>query len=82
MIKRDFAEKIERLGYPPAEFARLMGRHPSWGYRQLYAGKVNAVTSLGRTIIPAYEVERILASAEPYNPKPRRPKAEPLEAAA
>lgn len=66
----------KRIGYPPAEFARLNGRHASWGYRQLYAGNVKAVTSLGRILIPASEVERVMATAEAYNPRPKKRKAE------
>jgi hypothetical protein len=63
-----------RAGYSPSEFARSCGKHPSWGYRQLYYGNVKAVTSLGRILIPASEVERVMAAA-PYNPKPKKPKA-------
>ncbi len=72
----------DRLGYPPAEYARLNGRSASWAYRQLYAGKINAITSLGRILIPASEVERVMGEAKPYNPKRRQPKAKPMEAAA
>jgi hypothetical protein len=68
-------EKNKRLGYPPSEYARLNGRHPSWAYRQLYAGKVKAITSLGRILIPASEVERVMAEAKPYEPKARKRKA-------
>jgi hypothetical protein len=64
----------ERLGYSPAEFAALYGRHPSWAYRLLYGGKVKALTDLGRILIPASELERVLATAAPYNPKPRKHK--------
>lgn len=72
-------QPIIRAGYSPAEFAGLFGKHPCWTYRQLYAGKVHAVTTLGRILIPASEVERILAPAEPYNPRPK-PKRAPAAA--
>jgi hypothetical protein len=72
----------ERLGYSPAEFAASCGRHPSWAYRLLYAGKVKAVTELGRVLIPARELERILSSAAPYNPQPRKAKARLTESGA
>ena len=65
-------DQTKRLGYPPSEWARLNSRHPSWAYRQLYAGKVKAITSLGRILIPASEVERVMAEAKPYNPRPRK----------
>jgi hypothetical protein len=66
-------EKIEysRAAYSPAEFAASCGRHASWAYRLLYANKIRAVTELGRILIPASELERVLGLAEPYNPKPK-----------
>ncbi len=68
-----------RLSYSPSEFARACGRHPSWGYRRVYSGDVNVVTNLGRLLIPATEVERLMAEAKPYNPKPKKRKAEKAE---
>ena len=66
-------EKIEfnRAAYSPAEFAASCGRHPSWAYRLLYANKIRAVTELGRILIPASELERVLNLAQPYDPKPK-----------
>jgi hypothetical protein len=64
----------KRAAYSPAEFAATCGRHPSWAYRLLYGGKVRALTDLGRILIPASELERVLSCAAPYNPKPRKPK--------
>jgi hypothetical protein len=63
-----------RVAYSLAEFAALCGRHPSWAYRLLYGGKVRALTDLGRILIPASELERVLSCAASYNPKPRTPK--------
>jgi hypothetical protein len=62
---------ISRVAYSAAEFAASCGRHPSWAYRLLYANKLKAVTELGRILIPASELERVLSLAEPYNPKPK-----------
>jgi hypothetical protein len=66
-------EKFEcsRAAYSPAEFAATCGRHPSWAYRLLYANKVRGITELGRILIPASELERVLRLAEPYNPQPK-----------
>lgn len=66
----------DRAAYSPSEFAAACNRHPSWAYRALYAGKLRAITSLGRILIPAAEIERILATAAPYDPKPKKRKAE------
>lgn len=63
-----------RVAYSPAEFAKLFGKSQTWGYRQIYAGKVNAITEHGRILIPAKEVERILESAGIYNGQ-EKPKA-------
>ncbi|MEP6699532.1 MAG: hypothetical protein ABJB09_07370 [Verrucomicrobiota bacterium] len=75
-VKNHTIQNTERIGYSPAQFARACEKHPSWAYRALYSGKIKAVTSLGRLLIPASEVERIMATAETYNPKPKKRKAE------
>jgi len=72
---QDQHQTTNRAAYSPAEFAATCGRHPSWAYRLLYGGKIHAITELGRLLIPASELQRILGLAQPYNPKPR-PKAE------
>ena len=67
----------KRVAYSPGEFAELFGKSQTWGYRQIYAGKVNAITEHGRILIPAKEVERVLESAGIYNgrEKPKQAKA-------
>jgi hypothetical protein len=62
---------VDRAAISPAEFAASCGKHASWAYRLLYAGKVRAVTELGRILIPTSELERVLKLARPYNPKPK-----------
>ncbi len=37
-----------RMGYTPAEFAAHFGRHQSWAYRLLYAGKIEKIDHAGR----------------------------------
>ena len=56
-----------RVAFSPGEFAALFGKSQTWGYRQIYAGKVKTITEHGRILIPAKEVERILESAGIYN---------------
>ena len=63
------APAIPRIGYTPTEFAALFGRKATWGYRLLYAGRVKAVTNLGRIMIPHSEAERIMSQPEIYNPR-------------
>lgn len=62
-------KSLERVAFSPGEFAALFGKSQTWGYRQIYAGKVKPVTEYGRILIPAAEVDRILATAGIYNGK-------------
>src|SRR5436190_9363125 len=68
-VAREPLPLTERLGYSPAEFAALFGRSPTWGYRQIYAGRVKPVADCGRLIIPRAEVESVLARRRDYNPR-------------
>jgi hypothetical protein len=68
---RTATQSTNRAAYSPAEFAATCGRHPSWAYRLLYANKIQAVTELGRLLIPASELDRVLGLAVPYDPKPK-----------
>ncbi len=64
--------KFDRVAFTPAEFAAMFGKSQTWGYRQIYAGKVKTITQHGRILIPAAEVERILAEAGIYNGEKKR----------
>jgi len=59
-----------RAALSPREFAASFGKHASWAYRLLYSGKIHAITELGRLLIPATELERVLNLAQRYDPKP------------
>jgi len=59
----------EKVVLSPTEFASLFGRHYTWGYRQIYAGKVKVITNLGRIMIPRSEVDRLLQQTETYTGK-------------
>jgi hypothetical protein len=61
--------ECSRAAYSPSEFAASFGKHPTWTYRLLYRGKIRAITELGRLLIPATELQRVLSLAEPYNPQ-------------
>lgn len=60
----------QRAAYSPSEFAALFGKSATWGYRQLYSGRVNAITGDGRLMIPASEVAKISGKAAVYDGKP------------
>ena len=67
----------QRVAFSPKEFAELFGKEQTWGYRQIYAGKVKTVTEYGRMMIPASEVEKILGKADVYTERKTKPKAPP-----
>jgi len=58
----------ERAAYSPTEFAALFGRSPTWGYRQIYAGRIKPIADCGRLLVPHTEVDSILARRREYNP--------------
>jgi hypothetical protein len=62
----------ERLGYSPAEFGGLFGRSATWGYRQIYAGRVKPISDCGRILVPRSEVDSFLARRGEYNPKRKK----------
>ena len=73
------ASEFKRMAFSPGEFAKLFGKSQTWGYRQIYAGKVKAITEFGRTLIAAAEVEKILKTAGVYDglkPKTAKTKAQ------
>ena len=80
-VAREPVPLTERLGYSPAEFAAFFGRSPTWGYRQIYAGRVKPIADCGRIIIPRAEIELVLARRGEYNPTQTRGRRTPLEAA-
>jgi hypothetical protein len=59
----------ERLSFSPKEFSEANGKSTTWGYRQIYSGKVKVISDSGRMLIPRSEVDRFLARATEYNPK-------------
>ena len=67
----------DRLGYSAAEFAGLFGRSATWGYRQIYAGRVKPICDCGRILVPRSEVDSFLARCTEYNPKPK-PKSDAM----
>jgi hypothetical protein len=57
----------ERLSLSPKEFSEANGKSPTWGYRQIYSGKVKVISDCGRMLIPRSEVERFLGRADIYD---------------
>ena len=55
--------------YTVAEFAALFNRHKSWAYRLIYNGRIHVISEFGLMMIPAGEVEKIVATARRYTGK-------------
>src|SRR5215813_12571404 len=79
-VAREPLPLTARAAFSPAEFAALCGRSPTWAYRQIYAGRIKPIAGCGRMLIPRSELERVLSSAAPYNPQPRTPETQALQA--
>ena len=58
----------ERLAFTPKEFAAALGKSPTYGYRQIYSGRLKVISDAGRLLIPRSEVDAFLARAADYNP--------------
>ena len=57
---------VERAAFSPAEFAALCGRSQTWGYRQIYAGRIKPISDCGRLLIPRSEMDSFLARKVEY----------------
>lgn len=64
----------EKSALTPEEFAAKFGREKSWSYRQLYAGKITAITGYGRLMIPFSEVARLEQEGARYKGKKKEAK--------
>jgi hypothetical protein len=57
--KKQLLPLSQRATLSPEEFAAQFGKQKIWAYRQIYAGRVKAITGFGNMMIPRTEVERI-----------------------
>jgi hypothetical protein len=73
-MRKDQNESNSRAAFKIPEFAAKFGHHATWGYRQVYKGNVAVIDVMGQLMVPAREVDRLVALAKPYDPKPRKPK--------
>jgi len=71
-VAREPLPLTKRVAYSPAEFAALFGRSPTWGYRQIYAGRIRPIADCGRLLVPQTEVDSILARRREYSPTETR----------
>jgi len=61
--KKRLLPTSQRAALSPEEFAAQFGKQKIWTYRQIYAGRIKAITGFGNTMIPTSELQRILDSA-------------------
>ena len=71
-MRQDQLQSTDRAAFKIREFAAKFGHHPTWGYRQVYAGNVAVIDVMGQMMIPACEVDRLVALAKRYDPKPHK----------
>ncbi len=65
--KKRYLPFSERATLSPEEFAAQFGKQKVWTYRQIYAGRVKAITGFGNMMIPRAELDRVLNSAEKFS---------------
>ena len=70
-VARERIPLNERNALSPAEFAASCGRKNTWGYRQIYAGRVKPISDCGRLLIPSSEIESFLARKAEYKIRSR-----------
>jgi hypothetical protein len=56
-----------QLAFSPGEFARLLGKSTTWGYRRVWDQSVRVVNYSGRLLIPRTEIERFLGQVTAYD---------------
>ena len=57
-------EQAPRVAYAFDEVAQMFGRDRTWVYRQVKAGKLQAITGFGKMMIAASEVQRVIEGAK------------------
>ena len=67
-VAREPIPLTDRAAFSPAEFAALCGRSPTWGYRQLYSGRLKPIANCGRLLISRAELDLFLSRKAEYNP--------------
>lgn len=60
-----------RLAFSPREAGAVVGKSPTYIYRQFYAGRLKPISDCGRMMISRAELDRFLGRAADYNPKPK-----------
>jgi len=66
------ADLSVRLAFWPSEVARLLGRSQTFVYRAIYRGWLRPISDGVRMMIPRTEIDRFLARATKYDPKPKQ----------
>jgi hypothetical protein len=61
--KERFLPLSQRAALSPEEFAAKFGKQKIWTYRQIYAGRIKAITGFGNMMIPMTELARLVDSA-------------------
>jgi hypothetical protein len=63
---------LPRMAYSVSEAAAAFGRKPLWIYRKIYQGKLKICSPTGQIMIPAAELEKLVAKPHVYQPRKGR----------
>ena len=55
---------VERKAYSYEEVAKMLGKHRTWVYRQVAAGRITPIKGYGAAMISAAEVNRITGGGQ------------------
>jgi len=55
---------VTRAAYTIEQFSAIFGHARAWGYRMVRLKRVRAIRGFGSMLIPASEVDRILADGD------------------
>lgn len=68
MTENDHPPKVPRRAYTCEEFASHFGKTRFWAYKLANAGKIKVLRGYGSLLVPAEEVDRLVAEAAALQP--------------
>ena len=63
---------IPRVAFSVSEAAAAFGKKKLWIYRKIYAGELKILSPNGQIMIPARELEKLVAKTHIYQPRKGR----------
>ena len=63
---------IPRVAFSVKESAAAFGKQPLWIYRKIYKGELKILSVKGQIMVPARELEKLVAKTQIYQPRKGR----------